>query len=204
MKETITSNRVKAEMKSGTEIRLRPVRINLLSLLMLLVMLVGSILLFNAIWDQPNTAYSGGYNTGYKLGLLMRMMIKEGGVWYMIGSPLIYLALQYGALFFFSGKNRRAIRFMSTWASIGWGFYQPIPLKYYRIMLFAPSLLLGWLPVLHGFCSGSFGWLALGLWGLFCAFVDYYVLWRLRSFDDEDKIVNEKGSLDIRIIKQAY
>lgn len=190
--------------QEGTEIRLRPVRTNLLSLLMLFLMLVGSILLFNAIWDQPSTAYSGGYNTGYKLGLLARMMIKEGGAWYMIGWLLIYLALQYGALFFFSGKNRHAIRFMSTWASIGWGLYQPIPLKYYRIMLFTPSLLLGWLPLLHGFCTGSFGWFALGLWGLFCSCVDFYLLWKLRSFDDEDRIVNEKGSLNIRIIKQAY
>ena len=35
-------------------------------------------------------------------------------------------------------------------------------------------------------------------------FLDYYFLWRLRPFNDEDKIVNVKQNFAIQIIKQGY
>ena len=185
-------------------VQLSPVRLNVAGLLLLLFVLVGGIVLFNFVWDQSNDTYSAGYNTGYKLGLLAKMLIKEEGCFLLILWLVLHLAMQYVLLYLFTKRDYRSIRFISNWVGFGWIIKKPIALKYYRVTLVIPSLLLGWLPALHGFCTGSFGWFALGLWGIACAFLDYYFLWRLRPFNDEDKIVNVKQNFAIQIIKQGY
>ena len=112
--------------------------------------------------------------------------------------------MQNVLLYLFTMRDYRSIRFISNWVGFFWIINKPIALKFYRETLVIPSLLLGWLPALHGFCTGSFGWFALGLWGIACAFLDYFFLWRLRPFNDEDKIVNVKQNFAIQIIKQGY
>ena len=65
-------------------VQLSPVRLNVAGLLLLRLVLVGGIVLFNFVWDQSNDTYSAVYNTGYKLGLLARMLIKEEGCFLLI------------------------------------------------------------------------------------------------------------------------
>lgn len=184
-------------------VQLSPVRLNIIGFLILLFVLLMGIIAFNFVWAQPNDTYSAGYNTGYKLGLLAKMLIKEKGSFWLIVWLVIHLALQYGLFYIFSKRDYRSIHFASNWVGFGWVIRKPMALKYYRVTLVIPSLLLGWLPALHGFCTGSFGWFALGLWGIACAFLDYYFLWRLRPFNDEDKIVNVKQNFAIQIIKNS-
>lgn len=180
----------------GVEVKLTAKAINLKGMIYLFILIFGGAILFAYIWDEFSA-----FGVGYLMG--SAWIFKH----FPLFAVLFYIAytlIQVGILYWFGGKNIKAFRWQCNWA--GFGFYSsaPIALKYYRIALLLPGILLGLLPAIHGFCTGNVHIFFVGIIGLICSSADFSFWRKLRPFDDEDLFQTNKSSYKGTIIKRNY
>lgn len=183
----------------GVEVKLTIKSVNLIALLCSFILLIGGTSAFVYIWDEF-TSYGIGYylgNSFKKIGLLNYSCFIA--LYYVA-----YILLQGGLFYWFSGKNKKNLRWHGDWGGFGFHPICPIALKYYRICLLLPGILLGLLPAIHGFCTGSGGCFYAGLYGIIMASADATLFYKLRAFDDEDLLVAGKRTFEATIIKRNY
>lgn len=184
----------------GVEVKIGTARITVVGLVFLLVVLVAGCLLFNYVWGN-NTAYSAGYELGH---YFLYSACSLLGISIMILCAVLYILLQYGLTYWLSGRDRKALRMNCDNKTIGFLLVKPMALKYYRIILLTPFVLMGVLPAIHGFCTGNMDAYFIGLFCITASVADCYYFWKLRSFSGNDKIVDGKVSLSGTIIKASY
>ena len=90
------------------------------------------------------------------------------------------------------------------WTGVGFSLTRPIPLKFYRVSLLLPGILLGVMPAIHGFCTGEANIFFLGLFGILGGTGDFLFWYSLRAFDDEDLLLAGKKAFQATIIKRNY
>ena len=184
----------------GVEVKVSAARVNITILLYLFFFVVGAVVLFNYIWGDGSS-----YGAGYELGNIARLQaLSVKGAIIMALCCLVYTLLQYGLLYWFTGKDRRALHWNTDWKSLGFLVKKPLLLKYYRIALLTPFVLIGLLPFIHGHCTGNDGCFYIGVCCIVGSGADCYYFWKLRSFNGNDKIVDGDESLSATIIKNSY
>lgn len=198
--ETKEKNLEEYTHSEGVEVKVGAMQVNIFLVVFMLILLVVGAFLFNYVWGESTL-----YDAGYQLGRCFKYYIIDlnGGL-IMLLCILGYILLQYILLYWFCERDRRALRWNTDWKSWGFLLKKPLPLKYYRIVLLTPFLVLGLLPMIHGFSTGNS---AVYFTGIFCVLgssADCYYFWKLRSFNGEDRIVDGDESLSATIIKGAY
>ena len=184
----------------GVEVKVSAARVNITILLYLFFFVVGAVVLFNYIWGDGSS-----YGAGYELGNIARLQaLSVKGAIIMALCCLVYTLLQYGLLYWFTGKDRRALHWNTDWKSLGFLVKKPLLLKYYRIALLTPFVLIGLLPFIHGLCTGNDVCFFFFFFCIVGSGADCYYFWKLRSFNGNDKIVDGDESLSATIIKNSY
>ena len=184
----------------GVEVKVSAARVNITILLYLFFFVVGAVVLFNYIWGDGSS-----YGAGYELGNIARLQaLSVKGAIIMALCCLVYTLLQYGLLYWFTGKDRRALHWNTDWKSLGFLVKKPLLLKYYRIALLTPFVLIGLLPFIHGLCTGNDVCFFIGVFCIVGSGAYCYYFWKLRSFNGNDKIVDGDESLSATIIKNSY
>ena len=184
----------------GVEVKMNMGRMHTIMAYLVLIFFIGGSLLFNYVWGGVSE-----YQAGHEFGKVLRtLLFSLKGISIMALCFLTCLAIQYVLLFWFSGKDRHAIRWYKDWMLSNFLLVKPIALKYYRLVLLIPFLLMGVFPMVHGFCTGNLGVYIVGVIcsGICCG--DCYYFWKLRSFGDNDKIVDGEKPFSATIIKGTY
>lgn len=180
----------------GVEVKLSTKSINIRGLIYFFVLLILGSALFIYIWDDFSS-----FNLGFQI---VHVMGKSGFSSYIILYFIAYIFLQTAVLYMLGGKSMKSLRWHFSWAGAGFYLARPIALKYYRVCLLLPAILLGLLPSIHGFCTGSASVFYLGLYGLVFASADITFWNKLRPFDDEDLLQAGKEAFQATIIKRNY
>ncbi len=95
----------------GVEVKVSAARVNITILLYLFFFVVGAVVLFNYIWGDGSS-----YGAGYELGNIARLQaLSVKGAIIMALCCLVYTLLQYGLLYWFTGKDRRALHWNTDW-----------------------------------------------------------------------------------------
>ena len=184
----------------GVEVKVSAARANITILLNLFFFVVGGVILFNYIWGDGSS-----YGAGYELGNIARLQaFSIKGTIIMALCYIVYTLLQYGLLYWFTGKDRRALHWNTDWKTLGFLVKKPLLLKYYRIALLTPFVLIGLLPFIHGLCTGNDVCFFIGVFCIVGSGADCYYFWKLRTFNGNDKIVDGDESLSATIIKNSY
>ena len=190
--ETKESNLEKYVLPKGVVVKMSANRIMVIALFSALILGIMGGLFFYYVWGEASSDRSGFEVFSLKGNLIMILCIAG------------YILLQYMALYCFSGRDYRVLRWNMDWKSWGFLLTKPLALKYYRIVLLLPFFVLGLLPVIHGFCTGNRMIYFIGIFCILCSSGDCYYFWQLSSFDDNDKIVDGERSYDATIIKGTY
>ncbi len=183
----------------GVEVKLSIRSVNLIAIFCFFTLLIGGTCVFVYIWDEFTS-----YGIGYYLGSSFKKLGLFNYSCFIILYYVLYTFLQGGLLYWFSGKKRKNLRWHGDWGGFGFHPICPIALKYYRICLLLPGILLGLLPAIHGFCTGSGGFFYAGLYGIILASADVTLFCKLHVFDDEDLLVAGKKTFEATIIKRNY
>lgn len=180
----------------GVEVKLSARSINIRGFIWLFILLFIGSTLFVYIWEDFSS-----FSIGYQIG---HIFSRKGFSLAIILYFTTYIFLQAGVLYWLGGKNRKSFRWHLDWAGTGFHLTCPIALKYYRVILLLPGIILGLLPAIHGFCTGDAYVFYLGLLGILCASGDVTFWYKLRTFDDEDLLLAGKGAFQATIIKRNY
>ena len=198
--ETKEKNLEEYTHPEGVEVKVSAMRVNVFIVIFVFTLLIVGALLFDYVWGEATS-----YDAGYKLGqALKHYIINLEDLLVIISYIVGYILFQYILLYWFSGKDRRALRWNTDYKSWGFLLKKPLYLKYYRIVLLVPFILLGVIPIIHGFSTGNSTVYFAGIFGVLCSSADCYYFWKLRSFDSNDKIVDGDESLSATIIKGTY
>lgn len=183
-------------LKTGTsEVRLATGRLNLIALVgTLLIFILGS-LLYNYIWEGFSA-----YSSGYLLGSILYQYFWETTLCALLAN----LLLSYLLLYFLNGRKAKDIGFITNWAGVAFYTKRPLPLKFFRLVLLLPAILLGVLPAVHGFCSGQPVVYFFGLMSLAAAIGDLMLWYKVRPFDDDDLAQGGKGPFAVTITRRNY
>lgn len=184
----------------GVEVKVAATPFNIMMLIFLTLFVAVGVVLYNYIWE-----YSSRYIIEYSKENIAKLqdLFIEGAI-IMTLCCIVYILLQYGLLYWVTGKDRKALRWNTDWKSWGFLVVKPLPLKYYRVILLAPFVLMGLLPFIHGLCTANSVCYFTGIFCIVASGADCYYFWKLRSFDGNDKIVDGKESLSATIIKTSY
>lgn len=167
--------------KNGLEIKISGKKLNLTIFLIALPIFVFSLIAFGFIW---------GYQPFKSVVYLL----------FGVGS-LIYILVQLLLFMFFTKGDIRATRFTCDWKGFGFLYHEPIALKYYRVILLVPAVLLGLVPAFHGFCTGYAECFMVGVFIMAASAGDCLFFWKLRHFDDNDRIKDGDKMFNATIIK---
>ena len=183
-------------LKTGTsEVRLATGRLNLIALVgTLLIFILGS-LLYNYIWEDFSA-----YSSGYLLGSILYQYFWET----LLCALLANLLLSYLLFYFLNGRKAKDIGFIANWAGVAFYTKRPLPLKFFRLVLLLPAILLGALPAVHGFCTGQPVVYFFGLMSLAAAIGDLMLWYKVRPFDDDDLAQGGKGPFAVTITRRNY
>ncbi len=194
--EDKTMNTETFKHPEGVEVKLSGKSINIRGIIWMLVLFIIGSNLFVYIWEDFSI-----FNVGYQLGhIFSHRWISLSIILYFTG----YTFLQAGIIYWMSGKKLKSLRWHFDWTSAGFYPAHPIALKYYRVFLLLPAIVLGLLPTIHGFCTGSSTFFYLGLFGLVTGSADITFWYKLRTFDDEDLLLAGKKGFQATIIKRNY
>lgn len=183
-------------LKTGTsEVRLATGRLNLIALVgTLLIFILGS-LLYNYIWEGFSA-----YSSGYLLGSILYQYFWET----LLCAFLANLLLNYLLFYLLNGRKAKDIGFIANWAGVAFYTKRPLPLKFFRLVLLLPAILLGVLPAVHGFCTGQPVVYFFGLMSLAAAIGDLMLWYKVRPFDDDDLAQGGKGPFAVTITRRNY
>ena len=194
--ETTRNQTMTSPRKDGSEIRLNLTKLTLLILVLWVLYFFGGTLLFIYIWEEASS-----YNLGSAIARYWALPFI--GLKLVI-TCLAYLLLQSLLIYFLNGRRLKNLRFYFGYSFLGFLPKQPVPLKNFRLWSLLPSLLLGVLPAVHGFCIGNGYIYAYGLIGFILGTTDLLLCFKLRRFNDEDLIRLDKGLSRITIIRRNY
>lgn len=180
----------------GVEVKLSTKSSATVAFIWALVIFMLGTFFFIYIWGDF-TAYNVGFNTSH-------FFSKHGLLPFIIPYLLIYVLIQAVILYFMCGRRLKSLRWHLDWSGVGFSPAHPLALKYYRVVLLLPGILLGLLPALHGFCVGDTLVFYLGLYGIMCTSTDIAFWYKLRPFDDEDLLLAGKKSYKATVIKRNY
>ena len=168
-------------LKTGTsEVRLATGRLNLIA---------------NYIWEGFSA-----YSSGYLLGSILYQYFWET----LLCAFLANLLLNYLLFYFLNGRKAKNIGFIANWAGVAFYTKRPLPLKFFRLVLLLPAILLGALPAVHGFCTGQPVVYFFGLMSLAAAIGDLMLWYKVRPFDDDDLAQGGKGPFAVTITRRNY
>lgn len=184
-----------AESMNGVAIKLPRVKITVWAIIIGIFVGICLILVFDYIWTGFNA-----YDNGYTIGKMLRRWFLP----ILLGVFVLYLGVQYLLLYLLNGRNRKHIAWTTQAGCVGFYPLQPITLRNYRLVMLLPGIVLGILPLLHGFCTGNFPVYFFGLYGCITAYLDWVMWFRLRKFDDEDLYQGTKDSYQATIIRRNY
>lgn len=183
----------------GVEVKLSTKAITIRGLIVFLALLIIGSLLFVFVWDEFSS-----YNVGFQIGTFAKLFTSWEVILIIITGLAIYILLQAGILYWFGGKDKKFLHWQFDWKGAGFYLSRPIALKYYRVVLLLPSILLGLLPIIHGFCIGNASIFYIGMYGIMIASGDIYFWYKLRPFDEEDLLLTHGDFFNATIIKRNY
>lgn len=183
----------------GVEVKLSTKSINLRALIYFLILSIAGTCLYVYVWDEFSS-----YNIGYRMGTIAKQLTHFGAFVFYVSAFSVYVAIQTGTLYWLGGKNRKAFRWQTSFTVAGFYLTTPIALKYFRVALLLPGILLGLLPVIHGFCIGEAIIFYMGIFGMLLASADTYFWFKLRPFDEEDLVLANNNFYNVTIIKRNY
>ena len=195
MKTTVQSTPNPAAQPDGMEVKINPGRISVYVVMFYILVMFASSALYIFIWEEFSV-----YNLGHYIGLhwgrgILRLLLIIFVLYILAGSLVSY---------FISGRSLKGIRWHCDWKSAGFYPSRAVPLKHYRLLLLLPGILLGVLPVLHGFCTGNATTYVFGIIALVCSTADFTMWYKLRSFDDEDLFQTGKNTYQGTVIRRNY
>ena len=192
-------NREAFNRPDGVEVKLTAKSINIKGLLFFFILFMAGSYLFVYVWDE-----SSSYSAGLLLGTTIKGISSPKIMLCILLLIAFYTLLQAGILYWFSGKDKKILHWHSDWTSVGFTPTRPIALKFYRVFLLLPGILLRLLPAIHGFCTGEANIFFLGLFGILGGTGDFLFWYSLRAFDDEDLLLVGKKAFQGTIIKRNY
>ena len=182
--------------KTGTnEVRLATGRLNLIGLITFLLIFILGSLLYDYIWEGISA-----YESGYRIGGTLYQYFWRTAVCTFLANLLLSGLL----LYFLNGRKAKDIGFIANWAGVAFYTKRPLPLKFFRLVLLLPAVLLGALPAVHGFCTGQPVVYFFGLMSLAAAIGDLMLWYKVRPFDDDDLAQGGKGPFAVTITRRNY
>lgn len=172
----------------GMEIKLSGRKVNLMGIGVTILFVIAGTFIFEYVWGKQERA--------------LEMFAFKG--FYLLAGFLTYLFIQLLLYVLFLKGRYRSLKVICDRKGIGFLCKEPIALKYYRVILITPAILIGLIPAVHGFCTGDLLCYGFGLFFLFSAFGDCLYFWKLRHFNDEDKIKDGEESFSGSIIKSTF
>lgn len=195
MKTTAQPNQNPTPQPDGIEVKINPGRITVYVVVSYLLVMFASSALYIYIWEEFSL-----YNLGHYIGLHWGRSI----FWLILPVVGLYILLYSLLGYFINGRSLKGLRWACDWKSIGLAPTRPVPLKHYRLLLLLPGILLGLLPVLHGFCTGNATAYIFGIISLLCCSSDFMMWYKLRPFDDEDLFRPGKNTSQGTVIRRNY
>lgn len=183
----------------GVEVKLTAKSINIRGFLFFFILFLTGSYLFVYVWDEPSS-----YSAGRLLGTSVKGISSPQVMLCIFLLLVFYILIQAGILYWFSGKDKKLLHWHFDWTGVGFSLTRPIPLKFYRVSLLLPGILLGVMPAIHGFCTGEANIFFLGLFGILGGTGDFLFWYSLRAFDDEDLLLAGKKAFQATIIKRNY
>ena len=183
----------------GVEVKLTAKSINIKGFLFFFILFLTGSYLFVYVWDEPSS-----YSAGRLLGTAVKGISRLQVMLCIVLLLVFYILIQAGILYWFSGKDKKLLHWHFDWTGVGFSLTRPIPLKFYRVSLLLPGILLGVMPAIHGFCTGEANIFFLGLFGILGGTGDFLFWYSLRAFDDEDLLLSSKKAFQATIIKRNY
>lgn len=185
----------RSPLRNEAEIKLTLRSISLRVLIFYLLSLYAGTLLYVFIWEEFSA-----YGFGYGFGTLW----VKGAVWKLLVSGGGYLLLEFLVIYVINGYRLQGIGWHWDLKGIGAYLHHPVPLRLYRLRLLLPGLLMGLLPLVHGFCTGNGHVYAVGLLALTAATADFRIWFKLRPYDDDDLFREGKKSYEGTVIRRNY
>lgn len=192
--KTTTSIPDAGNLPGSIEVKISLTRLSGYILLAYLFFLFAGTALYTYVWEEF-TAYSIGHYIGQFWGRLVFPCLLLAFV--------LLVSLNGLLLFLANGRSLKGLHWHCDWAGTGWHCRRPLPLKYYRIVLLLPGILLGVLPALHGFCTGWPEVYVFGLVCLICSLGDFTLWFKLRPFSDDDLYVSHGRELQGKVIRRG-
>lgn len=183
----------------GIEIKISSKAISIKTVLCFLIILIAGSCLFSYVWDEFSS-----YNVGFQIGKILGMFKSLRVLLLFLFILVSYILLQAGILYWFGGKDKNAIKWACNRKGIGFYLARPIALKYYRVSLLLPGIILGVLPIIHGFCTGDTVVFFVGMLGIVTAVADMCLWQKLRPFNEEDLLQVNESLIELTIIKRNY
>lgn len=183
----------------GIEIKISSKAISIKTVLCFLIILIAGSCLFSYVWDEFSS-----YNVGFQIGKILSMFKSLRVLLLFLFILVSYILLQAGILYWFGGKDKNAIKWACNRKGIGFYLARPIALKYYRVSLLLPGIILGVLPIIHGFCTGDTVVFFVGMLGIVTAVADMCLWQKLRPFNEEDLLQVNESLIELTIIKRNY
>ncbi len=179
----------------NTKVKINLGRISVYVVVSYLLVMFASSVLYIFIWEEfslDNLEHYIEQHWGKGiLGLLLMILV----LYSLTGSLVTY---------FINGRSLKGIRWYCDWKAVGFYLTRPVPLKHYRLQLLLPGILLGVLPVLHGFCTGNATAYVCGIITLVCSTTDFAMWYKLRPFDGEDLFQMGKKTYQGTVIRRNY
>ena len=160
----------------GVEVKLTAKSINIRGFLFFFILFLIGSYLFVYVWDEPSS-----YSAGRLLGTSVKGISSPQVMLCIFLLLVFYILIQAGILYWFSGKDKKLLHWHFDWTGVGFSLTRPIPLKFYRVSLLLPGILLGVMPTIHGFCTGEANIFFLGLFGILGGTGDFLFWYSLRA-----------------------
>ena len=193
--ETMTPNSITSP-KNGIKIRLPKSSIFIILVPALLLFFIGGTLLFLYIWDEISFPAFDRHVRQY--------WTYAGAFLNLLGASLCYTLIQWVFFYFSQGRKMDKIGWRFQFNATGYYPAKAIPLKKFRPVLLLPALLVGVLPLIHGYCTGNGDIYTFGLMGLLLSSYDVIYWFKLRRFDGEDLVQEGKKPYEATVIRRNY
>lgn len=167
------------------EIKISPLRFNAWCIVFLILLMVAGTALFVGLHGRP-TAYDWGHILGTFFSYHFLLMLPA--------IVALYLALDALMLWLMTDRDRRSLHWHCDAVAIGFYSDHPIRLDYFRLILLAPTILLGLVPAVCGLLTGHAYCYAWGLWSIACALFDLNLFYRLRHYPNNTYYLSSSKS----------
>lgn len=171
----------------GTEVTIGGAKLNIYSLVIILPFWAIAMVLYYLIWGSDTI------DTPMNQSLLLLIVVLVG---------IVLHELIHGFFFsFFAKSGLKSISFGVLWSALA--FYchcdEPLRVWQYRLTLLMPTIILGFLPFVYGLLMAHFFWYFVGVLFITYGVGDFMVLWMLRHFKRNDRVVDHSKKVGFYI-----